>query len=69
MSELEHPAQVQDVAQQGQSLQQSLGNNGGLVNAAGENLQCQWRGCGERCPTPEALYVSTLPSMHFVKHH
>lgn len=28
------------------------------VNAAGENLQCQWQGCGERSTSAEALYVS-----------
>lgn len=27
------------------------------VSSAGENLQCQWQGCGERCATPELLYV------------
>ena len=33
------------------------------VNAAGENLQCQWQNCGERCASPEALYVrSSSPS-------
>jgi hypothetical protein len=23
-----------------------------------DNLTCQWQGCGERCDTAEALYVS-----------
>ncbi|RMZ77361.1 hypothetical protein DV737_g4414, partial [Chaetothyriales sp. CBS 132003] len=26
------------------------------VAGAGESLACQWQGCGERCPTAEALY-------------
>ncbi|ERF70985.1 hypothetical protein EPUS_09090 [Endocarpon pusillum Z07020] len=26
------------------------------VNNGGENLQCQWQGCGERCASAEALY-------------
>ncbi|KPI44356.1 uncharacterized protein AB675_8737 [Cyphellophora attinorum] len=26
------------------------------VSSAGENLQCQWQGCGERCASPELLY-------------
>ena len=30
------------------------------VNAAGENLQCQWQGCGERSTSAEALYVSQI---------
>lgn len=42
-------------AQQGQ-LQQPIAQQPSSVSAAGENLQCQWQGCGERCPTPEALY-------------
>lgn len=24
-----------------------------------DNLTCQWQGCGERCDSAEALYVST----------
>ncbi|KAL9111919.1 MAG: hypothetical protein Q9227_003769 [Pyrenula ochraceoflavens] len=26
------------------------------INSVGENLQCQWQNCGERCPSAEALY-------------
>ena len=37
------------------------------VNSAGENLQCQWQGCGERCTSPEALYVSTLILMRSIE--
>lgn len=54
----------QEVLQQGQNAQQQLQAAAGAspqqpqVNAAGENLQCQWQGCGERCQSPEALYVS-----------
>ncbi|EXJ95893.1 hypothetical protein A1O1_01018 [Capronia coronata CBS 617.96] len=49
--------QQQGQLQQGQ-LQQPLIQNqpAPSVNSAGENLQCQWQGCGERCSTPEALY-------------
>ena len=25
-----------------------------------DNLTCQWQGCGERCESAEALYVSHL---------
>lgn len=25
-----------------------------------DNLTCQWQGCGERCDSPELLYVSLL---------
>lgn len=25
-----------------------------------DNLTCQWQGCGERCASPEQLYVSAL---------
>ena len=57
MSETLEPPQPQDTVPQGQQLQQPLASNGGLVNSAGENLQCQWRGCGERCTSPESLYV------------
>jgi len=27
-----------------------------------DNLTCQWQGCGERCDSAEALYVSQYPS-------
>jgi len=48
----------QQLPQQGQLPQPPLiSNPTPVVNAAGENLQCQWQGCGERCATPEALYV------------
>ncbi|KAK5951869.1 hypothetical protein OHC33_007162 [Knufia fluminis] len=52
----------QEVLQQGQNAQQQLQAAAApspqqpQVNAAGENLQCQWQGCGERCQSPEALY-------------
>lgn len=52
----------QEVLQQGQTAAQQLQAAAAgspqqpQVNAAGENLQCQWQGCGERCQTPEALY-------------
>lgn len=53
----------QEVLQQGQNAQRELQGAAASspqpqVNAAGENLQCQWQGCGERCSSPEALYVS-----------
>jgi len=61
--------QPQEVVQQGQLQQQQqqpqpqqqplIQNQTPIVNSAGENLQCQWQGCGERCSSPEALYVST----------
>lgn len=56
----------QEVLQQGQAAQQQLQAAAASspqppqVNSAGENLQCQWQGCGERCSSPEALYVSRL---------
>ncbi|KAK5072025.1 hypothetical protein LTR64_004196 [Lithohypha guttulata] len=52
----------QEVLQQGQAAQQQLQAAAASspqppqVNSAGENLQCQWQGCGERCSSPEALY-------------
>jgi len=27
-----------------------------------DNLTCQWQGCGERCESAEALYVSYTPT-------
>lgn len=34
-----------------------------INNAPVDSLTCQWVACGERCTSPEALYVSrdTLP--------
>ncbi|EXJ81246.1 hypothetical protein A1O3_07536 [Capronia epimyces CBS 606.96] len=63
-----NPPVPQDVIQQQGQLQQGQLQQGQLpqpliqnqpapnVNSAGENLQCQWLGCGERCSSPEALY-------------
>ncbi|OAL35719.1 hypothetical protein AYO20_05100 [Fonsecaea nubica] len=54
-----NPTAPQEVVQQqGQLQQQPLASNqpAPSVNAAGENLQCQWQGCGERCPSAELLY-------------
>lgn len=55
--QVEPPAAPQETvpAQQGQ-LAQPLAQQPSSVSSAGENLQCQWQGCGERCPTAEALY-------------
>jgi hypothetical protein len=57
-------ATSQPQQQQGQLPQQPLTQTpqqpAPSVNAAGENLQCQWQGCGERSPSAEALYVSPL---------
>ncbi|KIV80309.1 hypothetical protein PV11_07820 [Exophiala sideris] len=55
------PAAPDVLQQQGQlqgQLQQPLIQNqpAPAINAAGENLQCQWQGCGERCTSAEALY-------------
>jgi hypothetical protein len=52
--------QPQDVVPQQQGQAPLVGQSTApLTNSAGENLQCQWQGCGERCSTPETLYVST----------
>jgi len=55
-----NPPPPQDVVQQqGQLPQQPAAAAQPAapnVNSAGENLQCQWQGCGERCTSPEALY-------------
>jgi len=53
----------QEVLREGQSVQQQLqaaaaSSPQPQVNSAGENLVCQWQGCGERCTSAEALYVS-----------
>jgi hypothetical protein len=64
MSESYSAPEPQDVVQQGQQLQPSQLSNAPTVNAAGENLQCQWVGCGERCVSPEALYVSRRDMPH-----
>lgn len=53
----------QEVLREGQTAQQQLqaaaaSSPQPQVNSAGENLVCQWQGCGERCTSPEALYVS-----------
>lgn len=57
-----NPPPPQDVVQQqGQLPQQPAAvaqPTAPAVNSAGENLQCQWQACGERCTSPEALYVS-----------
>jgi hypothetical protein len=56
MADLQQP---QDVVPQQQGQAPLVGqSNAPLTNSAGENLQCQWQGCGERCTTPETLYVS-----------
>jgi hypothetical protein len=56
MADLQQP---QDVVPQQQGQVPLVGqSNAPLTNSAGENLQCQWQGCGERCSTPETLYVS-----------
>lgn len=56
MADLQQP---QDVVPQQQGQAPLVGqSNAPLTNSAGENLQCQWQGCGERCSTPETLYVS-----------
>lgn len=56
---------TQDVAATQQQLQAASASSPNsqqpTVNAAGENLQCQWQGCGERCSSPEALYVRRIP--------
>ncbi|KIW73951.1 hypothetical protein PV04_02026 [Phialophora macrospora] len=50
-------AAPQETGQQQGQLQQPLASNPAPnVNSAGENLQCQWQGCGERCATAENLY-------------
>lgn len=37
------------------------GNTTTAANQAGDqSLVCMWQGCSERCPTPEALYVSCI---------
>lgn len=33
-----------------------------------DNLTCQWQGCGERCESPEALYVSINHSQQHTLH-
>jgi hypothetical protein len=30
-----------------------------------DNLTCQWQGCGERCDSAEALYVSTIQTIKY----
>jgi ankyrin repeat protein len=56
--------QPQDIVQQQQGQAPLVGRSTApLTNSAGENLQCQWQGCGERCSTPETLYVSISPSI------
>jgi hypothetical protein len=56
MADLQQP---QDVVPQQQGQAPLVGQSSApLTNSAGENLQCQWQGCGERCTTPETLYVS-----------
>ncbi|KIV88086.1 hypothetical protein, variant 1 [Exophiala mesophila] len=54
------PAPQDVVQQQGQLPQQAAVPQPAAaapsVNSAGENLQCQWQGCSERCTSPEALY-------------
>lgn len=60
-NQLSQAPQPQDVIQQQNQLQAPLISTPPqqpVVNAASENLQCQWQGCGERCPSAEALYVS-----------
>lgn len=60
MADSYNAQEPQEVVQQGQQLPVQSLSNAPIVNAAGENLQCQWVGCGERCVSPEALYVSRL---------
>lgn len=55
----------QEVLREGQTAQQQLqaassSSPQPQVNSAGENLVCQWQGCGERCTSAETLYVSQL---------
>ncbi len=52
---------VQAATQQQQQQQQQQLNQPSPVAAqssAIDNLTCQWQGCGERCDSAEALYVS-----------
>jgi hypothetical protein len=58
MSDSYNAQEPQEVVQQGQQLPGQALSNAPSVNAAGENLQCQWVNCAERCVSPEALYVS-----------
>lgn len=51
------PQETQQAVEQQQQVPQPVATPA-AVNNVGENLQCQWQGCGERCNTPEALYVS-----------
>jgi len=61
MADLQQP---QDVVPQQQGQAPLVGQSSApLTNSAGENLQCQWQGCGERCSTPETLYVSPFPTL------
>ena len=50
--------QPQDVVPQQQQGQAPVAAVSLAVNSVGENLQCQWQNCGERCSSAEALYVS-----------
>jgi len=35
-----------------------------LQNPLDNFLACQWTGCGERCQSPEALYVGIYQTVH-----
>lgn len=54
-------AQAQAAAAAAAAIGVSNAQNGGNVarSGSGEDLVCHWQGCSERCPTPEALYVSS----------
>lgn len=64
--EQQQQQQQQQQPQQPQQPQQQLQGpqpvvTPSTINNGGENLQCQWQGCGERCVSAEALYVSSHP--------
>jgi hemolysin activation/secretion protein len=65
--DLQQQQQDQQQQQQQQQLQQQVlptaNSTPSAGNNVGENLQCQWQGCGERCASAEAIYVS-LPFPH-----
>jgi hypothetical protein len=60
MANLQQP---QDVVPQQQGQAPLVGqSNAPFINSAGENLQCQWQGCGMLCSTLETLYVGSTPA-------
>lgn len=50
-------AQAQATAAAAVGMSAAADNRAG---SAASDLTCQWMGCGEKCATPEALYVSLL---------